>query len=397
MSKKLIDLSRRKILGSIGAIGATSAGAGLGTSAYFNDTEEFTSNSFTAGELDLKVDYQYMYWGPESGPYGSAGRPFVSAWPDEDDDGVRDNTNNPGDDDDLTQPLADLSDMKPGDSGCLDVGLELVDNPGYICVSGSLSESENGMSEPEADVDDSPDEGELGKHIQATLFYDTDGDSVTEDGCEIDDDDIVLAEGSLRQVFKHLDQGVPLTDDEDACIAGGQRHTVVLHYELPAETGNVVQTDSATFDLTFYTEQCRHNDLDSFDDHPCATCFQTDLHFGQPHDLDEDGTIGDDKITHRWGSTADYDEHSQGTSGADGISIENDISWSNGTAEVTIDVTDPSTIDADVITFASYYAKCPPNWKGEESKKYQLLLDTKTIDVSEGTQTLTVDIPHRIA
>jgi predicted ribosomally synthesized peptide with SipW-like signal peptide len=395
MSKDIIDLSRRKVLGSIGAIGATSAGAGLGTSAYFNDTEAFTNNSFTTGELDLKVDYQYMYWGPESGPYGSAGRPFVSAWPDTDDDGVRDNTDTPGDDDDITQPLANLSDMKPGDSGCLDIGLELVDNPGYICVSGSLSESENGMTEPEADVD-TESGGELGDHIEATLFYDTDGDSVTEEGCEIDDDDVVVAQGTLRQVFKHLDQGVPLSDGTDACIAGGQRHTVVLHYELPAETGNVVQSDSASFDLTFYTEQCRHNELDSFDDHPCATCFQTDLHLGPPHDLDEDGTIGDEKISYRWGSTADYDEHSQGMPGADGITIEEDISWTDGLAAVTIDVTDPSAIEPEVLTFASYYAKCPPEWKGEQSQKYQLLLDTETIDVSERTQTLTVDIPNRI-
>jgi hypothetical protein len=29
---------------------------------------------------------------------------------------------------------------------------------------------------------------------------------------------------------------------------------------LPIDHGNQVQSDSATFDLGFYTEQCRHND-----------------------------------------------------------------------------------------------------------------------------------------
>ncbi|OLZ41837.1 hypothetical protein A6E15_12965 [Natrinema saccharevitans] len=56
MTDKKFDLSRRKVLGSIGLIGAGSAVAGAGTMAYFSDTEESTGNTVSAGTLDLKVN-----------------------------------------------------------------------------------------------------------------------------------------------------------------------------------------------------------------------------------------------------------------------------------------------------------------------------------------------------
>ncbi|WP_049935664.1 vWA domain-containing protein [Haloplanus natans] len=55
------ELSRRKALAALGSIGVASAGAGLGTSAYFSDQETFQNNSLTAGELDLKVDWEEHY------------------------------------------------------------------------------------------------------------------------------------------------------------------------------------------------------------------------------------------------------------------------------------------------------------------------------------------------
>ena len=62
-----LELSRRKALASLGAIGVASAGAGLGTSAYFSDEESFTNNTLTAGELDLKIDWtEHYYDGSES-------------------------------------------------------------------------------------------------------------------------------------------------------------------------------------------------------------------------------------------------------------------------------------------------------------------------------------------
>ncbi|MDR5657340.1 SipW-dependent-type signal peptide-containing protein [Halodesulfurarchaeum sp. HSR-GB] len=66
------EISRRKTLAALGTIGAASAGAGLGTSAWFSDTETFEGNTITAGELDLKVDWEEHYYD------GSSGGEFVS-------------------------------------------------------------------------------------------------------------------------------------------------------------------------------------------------------------------------------------------------------------------------------------------------------------------------------
>ena len=58
-------LSRRNVLAGIGGIGIASAGAGLGTSAFFSDAENFENNTITAGTLDLKVDWQEHYSYPQ--------------------------------------------------------------------------------------------------------------------------------------------------------------------------------------------------------------------------------------------------------------------------------------------------------------------------------------------
>ncbi|TKX53989.1 hypothetical protein EXE44_17105, partial [Halorubrum sp. SS7] len=60
-----LELSRRKILAGMGAVGAAGAGAGIGTSALFNDTESFEDNQLTAGSLDLKIDWEEHYSFPQ--------------------------------------------------------------------------------------------------------------------------------------------------------------------------------------------------------------------------------------------------------------------------------------------------------------------------------------------
>jgi predicted ribosomally synthesized peptide with SipW-like signal peptide len=60
-----MELSRRKILASVGAVGAAGAGVGLGTSALFSDTEEFANNQLTAGQLNLVMDWEEHYSFPQ--------------------------------------------------------------------------------------------------------------------------------------------------------------------------------------------------------------------------------------------------------------------------------------------------------------------------------------------
>jgi len=63
------NISRRKALAALGTIGVASAGAGLGTSAYFSDQETFENNRLVAGELDLKMDWEEHYsdWSEDEG------------------------------------------------------------------------------------------------------------------------------------------------------------------------------------------------------------------------------------------------------------------------------------------------------------------------------------------
>jgi predicted ribosomally synthesized peptide with SipW-like signal peptide len=61
MQDSRLELSRRKILAGLGSIGVASAGAGLGTTAYFSDQETYKGNQLVAGELDLMVDWQEHY------------------------------------------------------------------------------------------------------------------------------------------------------------------------------------------------------------------------------------------------------------------------------------------------------------------------------------------------
>ncbi|WP_440990697.1 SipW-dependent-type signal peptide-containing protein [Haloarchaeobius baliensis] len=82
------------------------------------------------------------------------------------------------------RPLVSLDDVKPGDFGELTLSFHLCNNPGYVWLQASnVSESENGMTEPEmaVDDDDSPD---LAENIQTVWWYDALGDNVVQTNCE---------------------------------------------------------------------------------------------------------------------------------------------------------------------------------------------------------------------
>jgi len=201
-----IGLSRRKVLAGLGAVGVASAGAGLGTTAYFNDTESFNNNTLTAGELDLKLDYKSTYLG---GP-GRLDDVVDMGYPDAEDLGdgryLLDQTPAPGEGQswedyvtgeiDFCSPAMDeflvngdgipvftLDDVKPGDSGEVTISLHICDNPAYLYLAGELTENlENGQSEPELDAEgeDTDGVGELADAIEVCVWYDEDCDNVYE-------------------------------------------------------------------------------------------------------------------------------------------------------------------------------------------------------------------------
>ena len=204
------NLTRRKVLAGLGAVGLASAGAGLGTSAYFSDRETFSGNSLAAGELDLLVDWQQRY-------VANGETTFVNAHPDHDADGEQSildgeqvvrYTDFPDPDDpesigenipildcesippiseaaygtDPTtgQPqetLVQLGDVKPGDEGEVTFSLHLCDNPGYVWMqAANVTQGEGIDTDPELAVDDVPG-GDLARQIEATLWYDADCDN----------------------------------------------------------------------------------------------------------------------------------------------------------------------------------------------------------------------------
>lgn len=64
-----LDITRRRALAALGSVGIASAGAGLGTSAYFGDQETFANNRFAAGTLDMTVGWAETYsdWSADEG------------------------------------------------------------------------------------------------------------------------------------------------------------------------------------------------------------------------------------------------------------------------------------------------------------------------------------------
>jgi predicted ribosomally synthesized peptide with SipW-like signal peptide len=222
-----VGLSRRHILGGIGAIGVASAGAGLGTTAFFSDTESFENNTITAGELDLKMDYRMTYRGGRGrlaeiqNNYPNATFVDEDMEPTDEDTGVylldqvpsldryptadgwvrgANSIFNPEtgegegfrredlvDAGDLDEALIRLDDVKPGDYGEVTFSTHLYDNPGYMWISGALTANDqNGYNDPEMaaldelglPTDDPAGEGQLADAIQAKVWYDDNCDNI---------------------------------------------------------------------------------------------------------------------------------------------------------------------------------------------------------------------------
>ncbi|MGB9986738.1 SipW-dependent-type signal peptide-containing protein [Salarchaeum japonicum] len=250
---QLYNLSRRKVLGGLGAVGLASAGAGLGTSAYFTDTESLNNNTLTAGELDLVVDW---VTGVDQGSATPA-QPTASGTID----------GNP------SNYSYEVSDVKPGDSGVLAFCPKIVDNPAWLWFgSDGVTDYENEQSEPEAEVDATAgaEEGELSESIIVSVAY---ADSVAiEDGEVVCTNEAVLnypADFTLADLAAELESGFLLdadrsTQEVDAYPASPDAETqtgpcICVHWELPTTVGNEVQTDSLTMDFDLVAVQERHN------------------------------------------------------------------------------------------------------------------------------------------
>ncbi len=266
MTQDKISLSRRHMLLGLGTVGVASAGAGLGTTAYFSDTESFADNMLTAGELNLYVHVDYS---EDQGSYAQYDINTVV------------NGNTVGADVDGEPIRIEVDDLKPGDSGEGTFCFSLVNNPGYLWLCGHLTANDqNGTTDPEESTlldmfGEVPEEGQLADAMEVSLSYCTVEDESTTVGDEI-------VSGSLAEVMLALRNGVPLYGDgnDDGSVANRPvfegvdsyeetaEQCICLHWIVPTTVGNEIQTDSVVFDFEVYAEQARHNDGAT---NPCVT------------------------------------------------------------------------------------------------------------------------------
>lgn len=222
----------RRILVSVMVIGLVGALAGSSTMALFNDSETIGNNQFTAGELDLKIDWDESYNGEHVE--------------------TQNLTNNPG-------TIFDFEDIKPGDHGEATISLHLEDNPGWIWMNlNQTSNWDNACTEPEREAEGQcGSEGELDEELEFVIWSD-DGDNV------LQEDENVIFEGTAEELGEQSEEGIlldgnPSTNETEA-FPGQEAGYIGVKWSLPLETGNQVQGDSASYDVNFYTEQRRHND-----------------------------------------------------------------------------------------------------------------------------------------
>ncbi|MWV63860.1 hypothetical protein GRS48_03340 [Halorubrum sp. JWXQ-INN 858] len=269
-NNKEFGLSRRQVLGGLGIVGVASAGAGLGTTAYFSDEESFTDNTITAGQFELEVTQSIHMVDQDGGP-----------------DEVLFNNALEGEMDSVEGEL-NITDAKPGDSYkiCWDPCVK--HNPGYIQITLDAEESagnDNGVDHVDSDgllseymlavvtvegqdgVEGVVFAGTLGELIEAfeesglihaTAEFDPEtGEEVSaeycHDPCESEIEEMATADAVEVCVYLYLPSGGDVGGDVDV---GG------VEFEIDSEMspGNAVQGAQFSGDVHFEAEQCRHNE-----------------------------------------------------------------------------------------------------------------------------------------
>lgn len=227
----------KKIILSLAVIGVVAAIAVGGTVAYFSDTETSTGNTFTAGSIDLKVDLD---------------RDGQHIW-------------------DLKDLAAgdlifNYNDIKPGDNGEATVSLHVDNNPAWVCMDvENIANAENGCTEPEtaddltcgaSSTDPGVGLGELQNALKFTVWRDIGGQNATACDNILQDGEPIIyedrpAKNKTIAIADSQTVGGPLPGETTYCIG--------ISWDLPSDTGNIVQSDSVSGDISFYAVQSKNN------------------------------------------------------------------------------------------------------------------------------------------
>lgn len=295
------EISRRKVLGALGAAGVGTAATGAGTWALLSDRESFGTannpNTIQAGEVDLTVDWEVNYFGA-GGPREIAKQETP--------------VDRPG-------PIVDVTDLKPGDIIEKTLSTHIQTNPGFLTFNMTvLSDEDNGINNPEDAVDgsfddsDGTDGGDLAENLNCVVWYDgfedsdgnargsggTPGNNRPDEGIwegggdpTNDDDfekgldsaqspsdafdtssDLVIASGKLSDLASTSnpilidsgDQGdTPSDFSNSACYDNGAVQYIGcvcwLPRDVPGIEDNLLQSDRLEYKFEFGAVQCRDN------------------------------------------------------------------------------------------------------------------------------------------
>ena len=309
----------KKILLSIATLafaGAVVAGA---TGAFFTDTETSTGNTFTAGSIDLKIDSTQHYngmvcvsgndgytWQAEE---GTAETEYSYPRSEDACDGTWEETDLGG------QKFFNFTDLKPGDNGEDTVSLHVYGNDAWgRVVMTNIVDGENGCTEPELEADPNctdDGEGQLGGALNFNVWLDqglipgfqnrdedgnaitinggqpadpTEGDNIWQKDTEPEVNITGMASttgavtydlwGTLSDAYSSYCSAYEANgaDDYTECqglasdgrMVGSTTYYFGVGWDLPADTGNEVQSDTLKTDLSFEVVQRRNNSSKTF-------------------------------------------------------------------------------------------------------------------------------------
>lgn len=246
----------KKILTSLSIIGLVATMAISATVAYYGDTETSTDNTFTAGSIDLKIDYKCEDDLCEV--------PFKNL-------GVGDNFFG-------RAPL--YCDIKPGDSGEVTISWHVTNNKAWGRMTiADIQDFEYGCSEPEekypdptcglGSLDPGANLGELSQYMTFTAWMDEGSVEgwqceFTQGGClaDLEEGNNIFDENTFDEyiandmsVNEFGTDGIQLPEILDP----GTVYFVGLQWNLPFATPNIVQTDSLIASIVIEAVQSRNN------------------------------------------------------------------------------------------------------------------------------------------
>lgn len=257
----------KRILLSLVVISSIAAITIAGTRAFFSDTETSKNNTFQAGAIDLKIDNTSYYNGKINGN---------TSWD------LRDLT---------IEKFFDFTDVKPNDYGEDTISLHVNTNNAWVCADVKLtSNDDNGLTEPEEEVDQTGGvgEGELADNVNFIWWAD-DGDNVLESGenllpggplgaLDVGETATVTLADSLSSVWgtgpipgnstKYIGKAwcfgsitaVPLSQDGQGPLSPRTPANSTGGISCDgSELNNETQTDSLTADVSFRAVQSRNN------------------------------------------------------------------------------------------------------------------------------------------